>query len=201
MRLGGELPPYNFSFLAWVVHQESDPELLFCRKPQGTAQKEFMTEASPTLDDSAWDSFWGWDCAGPKGLCERVYQHLKIPTGQWSDLKHLPTASNKDSADSPADLIKQNRAKLDKALDKLPEPAVVTASEVAAAAEKVAETQPTADQFASQAGVDDEKDDDLVRDLNRMRSQKQAPSEQADQSAAGEHLTCCTFAIRTICIS
>ena len=144
-----------------------------------------MTDASPTLDDSAWHSYWGWDCAGPKGLCERVYQHLKIPTDQWSDLKHLPTTSSKDSADSQADLIKQNRAKLDKALDKLPEPTVVTASEVAAAAEKVAETQPTADQFASQAGVDDEKDDDLVRDLNRMRSQKQAPSEQADQPSAG----------------
>lgn len=144
-----------------------------------------MTDASPGLDDSAWDSYWGWDCAGPKGLCERVYQHLKIPTDQWSDLKHLPTASNKDSTNSQADLIKQTRAKLDKALDKLPEPTVVTASEVAAAAEKVAETQPTADQFASQAGVDDEKDDDLVRDLNRMRSQKQAPLEQADQPSAG----------------
>lgn len=156
-----------------------------------------MTDATPTLDDSAWDSYWGWDCAGPKGLCERVYQHLKIPTDQWSDLKHLPTASNKDSANSQADLIKQNRAKLDKALDRLPEPAVVTASEVAAAAEKVAETQPTADQFASQAGVDDEKDDDLVRDLNRMRSQKQVPSEQADQSTAGAYLSHSTFAIRT----
>lgn len=67
---------------------------------------------------------------------------------------------------------------------------MVTASEVAAAAEKVAETQPTADQFASQAGVDDEKDEDLVRDLNRMRSQKQAPSEQTDQFAS-EQLAYC----------
>ena len=164
------------------LHKQSNASLL-CREPQGTAQKEFITEANLTLDDSAWDSYWGWDCAGPKGLCERVYQHLHIPTGQWSGLKHLPTAS-KEFTNSQADLIKQNRAKLDKALDKLPEPAVVTASEVAAAAEKVAETQPTADQFASQAGVDDEKDEDLVRDLNRMRSQKQAPSEQTDQPAS-----------------
>ena len=171
------------------MHQQSDRSLT-CREPQGTAQKEFITEASPSLDDSAWDSYWGWDCAGPKGLCERVYQHLHIPTGQWSGLKHLPTASNKDCANSQADLIRQNRVKLDKALDKLPEPAVVTASEVAAAAEKVAETQPTADQFASQAGVDDEKDEDLVRDLNRMRSQKQASSEEAAQFAS-ERLAYC----------
>lgn len=150
-------------------------------------------EASPSLDDSAWDAFWGWDCAGPKGLCDRVYQHLQIPRAEWPGLKHLPTASDNNSADSQADLIKQNRAKLDTALDKLPAPSVVTASEVAAAAEKVADTQPTADQFASQAGVDDEKDEDLVRDLNRMRSQKQAPSEQADRAVAGEQPCHCTF--------
>ncbi len=48
---------------------------------------------------------------------------------------------------------------------------------------QVSETQPTADQFASQAGVDDEKDEDLVRDLNRVRSQKQSPPGHQDQSA------------------
>lgn len=73
---------------------------------------------------------------------------------------------------------------------------MVTAREVAAAAEKVADTQPTADQFASQAGVDDEKDEDLVRDLNRMRSQKQAPSEQADRAAAGKEPCHCIFSVR-----
>lgn len=145
------------------------------------------------MDDSAWDAYWGWDCAGPKGLCERIYQHLQIPTAEWPGLKHLPTASDKTSASSQADLIRQNRAKLDTALDKLPEPSVVTASEVAAAAKKVGATQPTADQFASQAGVDDEKDEDLVRDLNRIRSQKQAPSEQADQAAASKQLRHCLF--------
>ena len=172
---------------------------VFCREPQGSAQQQFLTEASPKLDDSAWDAYWGWDCAGPKGLCERIYQHLKIPTGDWSGLKHLPTASSKDFANaSQADLIKQNRVKLDKVLEKLPEPEVVTASEVAAAAEQVAETQPTADQFASQAGVDDEKDEDLVRDLNRVRSQKQSPSDKAEQAAASRHLHHCITAIATM---
>lgn len=120
-----------------------------------------------------------------------MYQHLRIPKGGWSGLKHLPTASNKEFANaSQADIIKQNRAKLDKALEKLPDPAVVTAQEVAAAAEQVAETQPTADQFASQAGADDEKDEDLVRDLNRIRSQK-LPSEPADQTSSSAHILLC----------
>jgi len=110
-------------------------------------------------------------------------------TGQWSGLKHLPTASNKDFANSSqTDIIKQKRSKLDKALANLPEPAVVTASEVAAAAEQVSETQPTADQFASQAGVDDEKDEDLVRDLNRVRSQKQPSPGQQEPSSQSKHL-------------
>ncbi|KAL0054954.1 hypothetical protein WJX82_005086 [Trebouxia sp. C0006] len=153
-------------------------------EPGGAAQKEFLSESAPKLDDSAWDAYWGWDCAGPEGLCDRVYQHLRIPPGQWSGLKHLPTASNKDFANSSqTDIIKQKRSKLDKALANLPEPELVTASEVAAAAEQVSETQPTADQFASQAGVDDEKDEDLVRDMNRVRSQKQpSPSQQEPSS-------------------
>ena len=110
-------------------------------------------------------------------------------TGQWSGLKYLPTASNKDFANSSqTDIIKQKRSKLDKALANLPEPAVVTASEVAAAAEQVSETQPTADQFASQAGVDDEKDEDLVRDLNRVRSQKQPSPGQQEPSSQSKHL-------------
>ncbi|KAA6416645.1 MAG: hypothetical protein FRX49_13381, partial [Trebouxia sp. A1-2] len=118
------------------------------------------------------------------------YQHLKIPRGQWSGLKHLPTASNKDFANSSqTDIIKQKRSQLDKALANLPEPKVVTAGEVAAAAEQVSETQPTADQFASQAGVDDEKDDDLVRDLNRVRSQKQpSPGQQESSSQSKKPL-------------
>ena len=66
---------------------------------------------------------------------------------------------------------------------------VVTAREVAAAAEQVAQTQPTADQFASQAGVDDEKDEDLVRDLNRVRSQKGAATEQQAEAGQSEYLT------------
>ncbi|KAA6418450.1 MAG: hypothetical protein FRX49_11610 [Trebouxia sp. A1-2] len=156
----------------------------------GAAQKEFLSESAPKLDDSAWDAYWGWDCAGPEGLCDRVYQHLKIPRGQWSGLKHLPTASNKDFANSSqTDIIKQKRSQLDKALANLPEPKVVTAGEVAAAAEQVSETQPTADQFASQAGVDDEKDDDLVRDLNRVRSQKQpSPGQQESSSQSKKPL-------------
>ena len=110
-------------------------------------------------------------------------------TGQWSGLKHLPTASNKDFANSSqTDIIKQKRSKLDKALANLPEPDLVTASEVAAAAEQVSETQPTADQFASQAGVDDEKDEDLVRDLNRVRSQKQPLPGQQEPSSQSKHL-------------
>jgi len=64
----------------------------------------------------------------------------------------------------------------------------VTASEVAAAAEQVSETQPTADQFASQAGVDDEKDEDLVRDMNRVRSQKQPSPSQQEPSSQSKHL-------------
>ena len=64
----------------------------------------------------------------------------------------------------------------------------MTASEVAAAAEQVSETQPTADQFASQAGVDDEKDEDLVRDLNRVRSQKQPLPGQREPSSQSKHL-------------
>ena len=43
---------------------------------------EFLSESAPKLDDSAWDAYWGWDCAGPEGLCDRVYQHLRIPAGQ-----------------------------------------------------------------------------------------------------------------------
>ena len=156
-----------------------------CREPQGNAQQQFLSDINPKLDDSAWDAYWGWDCAGPQGLCERVYQHFNIPSGKWSGLKHLPTASSKDFANaSQTELIKQNRAKLDQALNKLPEPAVVTASEVAAAAEQVAETQPTADQFASQAGADDEKDEDLVRDLNRIRLHKQSPLTQTEPAAS-----------------
>ena len=109
-------------------------------------------------------------------------------TGQWSGLKHLPT-SNKDFANSSqTDIIKQKRSKLDKALANLPEPELVTASEVAAAAEQVSETQPTADQFASQAGVDDEKDEDLVRDMNRVRSQKQPSPSQQEPSSQSKHL-------------
>ncbi len=64
----------------------------------------------------------------------------------------------------------------------------MTASEVAAAAEQVSETQPTADQFASQAGVDDEKDEDLVRDMNRVRSQKQPSPSQQEPSSQSKHL-------------
>ena len=75
---------------------------------------------------------------------------------------------------------------------------MVTASEVAAAAEQVAETQPTADQFANQAGVDDEKDEDLVRDLNRVRSQKQSSSENAEQTAASKKLHHCITASATV---
>lgn len=152
------------------------------REPSGAAQHKFLTESTPKLDDSAWDAYWGWDCAGPHGLCDRVYNHLRIPQSQWSGLKHLPTASKQES-DSQSKLIKQNRAKLDKALDKLPEPEVVSASEVVAAAEQVAETEPTADQFSSQAGNEDEKDEDMVRDLNRVRSQKQPTSGQQAQPA------------------
>lgn len=55
---------------------------LRCREHAGAAQKEFLSESAPKLDDSAWDAYWGWDCAGPEGLCDRVYQHLKIPRGQ-----------------------------------------------------------------------------------------------------------------------
>lgn len=109
--------------------------------------------------------------------------------GQWSGLKHLPTASNKDFANtSQTDIIKQNRSKLDKALADLPNPELVSASEVAAAAEQVAETQPTADQFASQAGMDDEKDEDLVRDMNRVRSLKRVPADDQEQSSQSEFL-------------
>lgn len=151
-------------------------------EPSGAAQHKFLTESTPKLDDSAWDAYWGWDCAGPHGLCDRVYNHLKIPQSQWSGLKHLPTASKRES-DLQSKLIKQNRAKLDKALGKLPEPEVVSASEVVAAAEQVAETEPTADQFSSQAGNEDEKDEDMVRDLNRVRSQKQPTSGQQAQPA------------------
>lgn len=64
----------------------------------------------------------------------------------------------------------------------------MTASEVAAAAEQVSETQPTADQFASQAGVDDEKDEDLVRDMNRVRSQKQPSPSQQEPSSQSKYL-------------
>lgn len=124
-----------------------------------------------------------------KHSCLPFAQEYSDLTGQWSGLKHLPTASNKDFANSSqTDIIKQKRSKLDKALANLPEPEVVTASEVAAAAEQVSETQPTADQFASQAGVDDEKDEDLVRDLNRVRSQKQPSPGQQEPSSQSMHL-------------
>lgn len=98
-------------------------------------------------------------------------------------------ASNKDFANtSQTDIIKQNRSKLDKALTDLRNPELLSASEVAAAAEHVTETQPTADQFASQAGMDDEKDEDLVRDMNRVRSLKRVPADHQEQSTQSEFL-------------
>ena len=30
---------------------------------------------------------WGWDCCGPRGLLDRVYSGLDIPTRSWHGLK------------------------------------------------------------------------------------------------------------------
>lgn len=103
---------------------------MHCREPQGSAHRDFLTDLNAKLDDSAWDAYWGWDCAGPQGLCERVYHHLNIPKSDWQALKHLPTASSHWQNASQAELIKENRLKLDPALRDLPDPAVVSPSQV-----------------------------------------------------------------------
>ena len=154
------------------------------REPQGSAHQDFLTDNAPKLDDSAWDAYWGWDCAGPHGLCERVYQHLKVPQSNWQSLKHLPAVSSNQQGTSQADLIKQHRTKLDSALAKLPDPEVATASEVAQQAQQLSEgDQPTADKFSNQAAAEDERDEDLTRDLNRIRSQKPSQEMQQDSNS------------------
>lgn len=153
-----------------------------------------MTDSAPKLDDAAWDAYWGWDCAGPHGLCERVYQHLKLPQSDWQAVKHLPTTSDNWQTSSQADLVKQYRLQLDPALSQLPEPSVATPTEIAQQAQQLSEgDQPTADKFSNQAGQDDEKDEDLSRDLSRVRSQK--PSQQEPQQGANSGLSLLTSCI------
>ena len=53
--------------------------------------------------------------------------------------------------------------------------------QVAKQAEQLAEgDQPTADKFSNQASAEDEKDEDLARDLNRIRSQKPSTALQTE---------------------
>ena len=59
------------------------------------AQARFSAGPPAGEDDAAaaaWDAFWGWDCCGPGGLCERVYGSLHIPRASWAGLKMLPAA-------------------------------------------------------------------------------------------------------------
>lgn len=105
-----------------------------------------------------------------------------MPHSDWQSLKHLPTVSSDWQNSSQTDLIKQNRTKLDSTLADLPDPEVATPAEVAQQAQQLSEgDQPTADKFSNQAHAEDEKDEDLSRDLNRVRSQK--PSQETQQDS------------------
>lgn len=89
---------------AWNMH--SEPELWVsttqfvcgvnfhqCRAPPAAESDGFRLGPPPEDDDAsaaAWDAYWGWDCCGPGGVCDRVYAHLGIAPASWTALKMLP---------------------------------------------------------------------------------------------------------------
>ena len=63
------------------------------RAPPGADAEGFRAGPPAGQDEAAaaaWDRFWGWDCCGPGGLCERVYARLHVAPSSWTALKMLP---------------------------------------------------------------------------------------------------------------
>ena len=81
------------------MHRLRTPLLRPCRALQG-AEGEGYSTGPPAgeggaADAAAWDCYWGWDCVGPGGLCERVFAHLGIARSSWAALKALPAVCSR----------------------------------------------------------------------------------------------------------
>lgn len=70
--------------------------MVVCRAPPGAESADFSV--GPPAGDSeaaatAWDAYWGFDCAAKRGLCDAAYSHLHITEFSWQALKLLPLVS------------------------------------------------------------------------------------------------------------
>eukprot|EP00873_Tetraselmis_striata_P005213 jgi/Tetstr1/425477/TSEL_015924.t1 len=62
-----------------------------CPDPDG-----FPFEMQPDMETA---TFWGWDAVRARGLCQRVFRHLRIPERSWPALLSLPEVAGYPSTD------------------------------------------------------------------------------------------------------
>lgn len=88
------------SFPGPTVQNSETGAASFCSEPEDIDDGllEGASGLQRHLADAKWAAFWGWDCCGPQGLLERLYQALDIPERSWSGLKRMPGVAGLDMA-------------------------------------------------------------------------------------------------------